>query len=207
MAALAGVPWYFFCVAGVAFLVTIAGVVVYLVIQNRLEKEEEETERVGKGLAPVQHPEPLHAWVKMACAHLDDGASWADEPVEKAQSMLRNDWSIMGGPLLEQCLMQLANSPSSAWNDVRLFRVCLAGFRSGYIDVAKAWGGIRPIAQRLQQRYPSFEAIWLDYMAGYRQWRGLPPDGSADDPHTVQRLQRIQAWRARPPLVDYRVPL
>jgi hypothetical protein len=207
MAALAGVPWYFFCIAGVAFLVTIAGVVVYLVIQNRLEKEEEATEQAGKGLAPVQHPEPLHAWVKMACAHLDDGASWADEPVEKAQNMLRNDWSIMGGPLLEQCLVQLANSPSNAWNDVRLFRVCLAGFRSGYLDVAKAWAGIRPIAQRLQQRYPSFDAIWLDYMAGYRQWRGLPPDGSADDPQTVQRLQKIQAWKARPPLVDYRVPL
>lgn len=203
--ALSGVPWYGLCFAAVAFLVTITGVIIYLVIQNRMEKEEEDTTKAGQGLAPVQHPEPIHAWIKMACAPLDNGTSWAEEPVQKAQNMLRNDWSIMGGPLLENCLGQLMNSPCSAWNDVRLLRVALAGYRAGYIDLTKMWNGVRPVVQRLQQQYPSFEAIWLDYQVGYRAWRHLPADGSMDDPNAQQRMQAIQAWKARPPLVDYRV--
>jgi hypothetical protein len=203
--ALSGVPLYGLCFAAVAFLVTITGVIIYLVIQNRLEKEEEDTQKAGKGMAPVQHPEPIHAWIKMACAPLDNGTSWAEEPVQKAQNMLRNDWSIMGGPLLENCLGQLMNSPCSAWNDVRLLRVALAGYRAGYIDLTKMWNGVRPIVQRLQQQYPSFEAIWLDYQAGYRAWRHLPADGSMDDQNAQQRMQAIQAWKARPPLVDFRV--
>lgn len=207
MSELAGVPWYFFAVGGVAFVLTVAGMGAWMFIQSRLEAEEESTRAAGKGMGPVQHPEPLHAWIKMACAHLDQGSSWVDEPIAKAQTMLRNDWQIVGGPLLDQCLGQLANAPSSAWNDLRLIRVALAGYRSGYIDVAKTWAGVRPIAQRLQQRYPSFDAIWMDYLVGYRQWRRLPLDGSADDPETLARLQTIAAWRARPPLVDYRAPL
>lgn len=207
MEALAGVPWYFFCIAGAAFLLTVAGMIVYMVIQSRMEKEEEDTMAAGKGLAPVQHPEPLHSWIKMACAPLDDGQSWADMPVENAQGMLRNDWQIMGGPLLEQCLMQLGSSPPTAWNEVRLLRVALAGWRAGYIDIAKMWAGVRPIAQRLQARHPSFESIWMEYLVGYREWARLPPDGSLDDPKTQERRQKMEQWRARPPLVDYRAGL
>lgn len=210
MEALSGVPWYFYCVAAAAFLITISGVVVYLVIQSRLEKEEERQEEAmksGRGLAAVQHPEPLHAWIKMACAPLDDGQSWAERSPQDAQGMLRNDWQIMGGPLLENCLMQLGSSPPTAWNEVRLLRVALAGWRAGYIDIGKMWAGVRPIAQRLQARHNGFDGIWLEYLAGYREWARLPADGSLDDGKTHERRAKIDAWRARPPLVDYRAPL
>lgn len=210
MDALLGLPWYFYCIAISTFLLTMGGLVVYLVIQARLEKEDERQDAAmsaGQGLAPVQHPEPLHAWIKMACAPLDDGQSWAEMSPQQAQNMLRNDWSILGGPLLEQCLMQLGGAPPSAWNEVRLLRVALAGWRAGYIDVARMWAGVRPIAQRLQARHPGFESIWLEYLAGYREWARLPADGALDDARTQERLQKIAQWKARAPLVDYRTSL
>ncbi len=210
MEALLGLPWYFYCIGITSFLVTMAGVVVYMIIQSRMEKEEErqqEAMKSGQGLAAVQHPEPLHAWIKMACAPLDDGQSWAEKSIQEAQTMLRNDWSIMGGPLLEQCLMQLGSSPPSAWNEVRLLRVALAGWRAGYIDIAKMWAGVRPIAQRLQARHQGFDSIWNEYLVGYREWARLPPDGSLDDMKTQERRQKIEQWRARPPTVDYRAGL
>ena len=65
----------------------------------------------------------------------------------------------------------------------------------------------QPIAQRLQSRHASFESVWLEYLVGYRQWARLPPDGSMDDMKTMERRQKIEQWKARPPLVDFRASL
>jgi hypothetical protein len=78
---------------------------------------------------------------------------------------------------------------------------------AGYLDVGSAWNGIRPVAVALQQRYPGFDAIWMDYVVAYRAWRQLPPDGSADDPQTIERLQYIAQARMQPPPVAYRANL
>jgi hypothetical protein len=201
---LSNLSWPMICVGGFSFVVVVAGMIVWQVIQSRMEREMEANTKAGKGLAPIQHPEPLHAWVRAACQHLDRGASWVEEPPQKATTMLNRDWQIFEGNGIRQCLDQLARDQPTAWNGVRLFRVALAGVRAGYIDVATAWNGIRPVAQRLQQTYPSFDAIWTDYVAGYRAWRQLPADGSADDAQTIERLQYIAQARTQPPPVAYR---
>ena len=193
-----------FCAFGFSFVVVVLVMIAWQVIQGRMEKELEQNERSGKGMAPFQHPEPLHAWVRAACQHMDRGASWLNEPREKAMQMLNRDWQIFDGNLMRQCLDQLSRDRPTAWNGVRLFRVALAGVTAGYLDVGSAWNGIRPVAQRLQQQYPSFDAIWLDYVVGYRAWRQLPADGSGDDPQTIERLEYIARARTQPPPVAYR---
>ncbi len=192
------------CIGSFSFVVVITGVIIWQVIQSRMEKELEKNEQSGKGMAPINHPEPLHAWIRMACAFMDDGSSWLDKKPVEAAFMLSRDWQINDRAILQQALGQLTSQPSTAWNAVRLFRVAMAAVTAGYLDVPSAWNGIRPVAQRLQQQYPSFEAIWLDYIAGYRQWRQLPPDGSADDPQTLERLGNVARLRQQPPRVDYR---
>lgn len=195
------------CIGAFSFVVVITGVIIWQVIQGRMERELEQNEASGKGMAPIQHPEPLHAWIRSCCAFMDSGSSWLEEPPAKAALMLSRDWQINDRNVLQQALGQLTQQPPTAWNAVRLFRVALAGVTAGYLDVPSAWSGVRPVAQRLQQQYPSFEAIWLDYLAGYRDWRKLPPDGSADDPATHERLQNIGRLRQQPPRVDYRAGL
>jgi hypothetical protein len=207
MDALAGLPWWMICIGGFSFVAVTTVMIAWQVIQNRMEAEAEKNDRAGKGMAPVQHPEPLHAWVRAACQHLDRGASWVNEPRDKAITMLNRDWGIFDGNLMRQCLDQLSRDQPTAWNCVRLFRVALAGVTAGYIDVATAWSGIRPVAQRLQQAYPSFEAIWMDYIVAYRAWRQLPRDGSADDAETISRLQYVAQVRTQPPPVAYRANL
>lgn len=201
---LSSLPWPMICVGAFSFVVVVTGMIAWQIIQGRMEREAESAMKAGKGMAPVQHPEPLHAWVRAACQHLDRGASWVNEPRDKATQMLNRDWQIFDGNLMRQCLDQLARDQPTAWNGVRLFRVALAGVTAGYLDVASAWNGIRPVAQRLQQTYPSFDAIWMDYVVSYRAWRGLPADGSTDDAETIARLQYIAQARTQAPPVAYR---
>ena len=203
MDALLGLPWWMIGIGGFSFIAVVTVMIAWQIFQSRMEAEAEKNVRAGKGMAPVQHPEPLHAWVRAACQHLDRGASWVNEPRDKATAMLNRDWQIYDGLLMRQCLEQLARDQPTAWNGVRLFRVALAGVTAGYIDVASAWNGIRPVAQRLQQTYPSFDAIWMDYVVAYRVWRQLPADGSADDAETIARMQYIAQVRTQPPPVAY----
>lgn len=207
MDALSGVPWWMFCVGGFSFVVVVTVMIAWQVIQGRMEKELEQNERSGKGMAPVQHPEPIHSWIRWACAHMDNGGSWLNDPAPKAIEMLRRDWQITNGQILQQALGQLSRDQPTAWNAVRLFRVAMAGVSAGYLDVPGLWNGVRPVAQRLQQAYPSYEAIWRDYLVGYRAWKQLPADGSMDDPQTIERLANIARLAQQPPPVDYRSPL
>jgi hypothetical protein len=216
MDALRDLPWPMICIGAFSFVVVITGVIIWQVIQSRMEKELEQNEKSGRGMAPptqgpmggvavmpIQKPEPLYAWACMATALMDQGGSWLDKQPVEAAFMLARDWNVNDRSVMHQCLNQLTQQPPTAWNAVRLFRVAFAGVRAGYLDPNMAWSGIRPVAQRLQQQYPSFEAIWLDYIAGYRVWRQLPPDGSADDQSTKERLENIARLRQQPPRVDY----
>jgi hypothetical protein len=209
-----------FCIGGFSFVTVLTVVIVWQVIQGRMEKELEQNERSGRGMAPpaqapmggvavmpIQKVEPLYAWACMATALMDQGGSWLDKPPVEAAFMLARDWNVNDRNVMHQCLNQLTQQEATAWNAVRLFRVAFAGVRAGYLDPHMLWSGIRPVAQRLQQQYPSFEAIWLDYIAGYRVWRQLPPDGSADDQQTRERLNNIAQLRQQPPRVDYRAAL
>lgn len=72
----------------------------------------ENDEKAGKGFAPIQHPEPLHAWVRAACQHLDRGSSWVNDPRDKATQMLNRDWQISAGVVREADPTQLCRPGS-----------------------------------------------------------------------------------------------
>ena len=67
----------------------------------------------------IQHPEPLHAWIRMCCAFMDNGSSWLEEPRPKAEEMLRRDWQISDRGVLQQALGQLTQGPPTACVPIR----------------------------------------------------------------------------------------
>ena len=202
------IPWWMLLIGGVSFVITIAGVIIWQIIQNKVEAADEAQLASGKGLAPPMHPEPLKSWCTMACAAVDLGTSWADEPPQKAQTFLRNMWSATGAQQIEERLTHLSQQEPSAWNLVGALRVALAASSAHYLDVPRSTQWARQIAGALQQRYPSFDAIGQEYLAARRQWKNLPPDGSGDDAEQTRLMQgyaQVVAQNFRG--VDYRAAL
>jgi hypothetical protein len=200
---MAGIPWWMICVGAFSFVVVVIVMIVWQVIQGRLEREEEQAFEAGKGIAPPTHPEPLHAWITMACGAIDGGASWMNERPEAGQAMLANSWGVNNATLLDMRLGELAAQEHDAWGLVRAARMVLAARAANFVDPGGCWSRVRPIAQELQHRYPSFEAIAEAYLVKLRAWKGLPPDGSRDDQELakyrafVDRL-RAESWRGVP---------
>lgn len=204
---LSSLPLWWICIAVPAALVSIAGVVGWQMFMNRMEADAEKNEARGQGMAPPTHPEPLKGWCAAACAAVDGGTSWADEPREKAQQFLASMWGASSGADCEARLGAAQQQPQNAWTLVGVLRVAVAGVAAGYLDPARGWGWARQIAQALQRTYPSFDAIGADYLAGRRAWKQLPPDGSGDDPEQRRYVERLEGlgragWR-----VEYRAPI
>jgi hypothetical protein len=185
-----GLPTYFIVIAVIAFVLVVAGMTVYTVVMNRIENESEDSPSpppnsfaapAMQSAPSIAPPEPLHGWLVMAAAFMDNGASWLTMPVAAARDMLGNGWGVDSPASLEGVLASLAQSGPHAWNAIRLFRNALAGVRAGYIGSDQAFAGIRPVAQTVQSRYPGFDALWNDYLVGLRAFKGLPVDGSGDD--------------------------
>lgn len=213
-----GLPWYFIAVAVVSFVVVVVGMVIYTMVMNRIEADSEEGGPAATSFAapaPVVSqggwsppPEPLHGFVVMCAAFMDNGATWLNMPISDAKEMLENGWGVDSPESLQGVLVGLSQSAPNAWNGVRLFRVALAGVRAGYIPSEQAFSGIRPVAQRLQATFPGFDAVWNDYLVGLRGFKGLAPDGSGDDGELgryKQTMQRLQAAHFNG--VEYRVNL
>jgi hypothetical protein len=207
LAQLQALPLWWICIAAVSFVVTITGVIAWQVFMNRMEADAEKTQAKGHGIAPPTHPEPLKSWCAAACAAVDGGTSWADEPRPKAQQFLGSMWGAQTGADCEARIQAAQQQPQNAWTLVGVLRVAVAGISAGYLDPARGWGWARQIAQSLQRTYPSFDALGADYLAGRRAWKQLPPDGSGDDPEQRQYVERLAGlgragWR-----VDYRAPI
>lgn len=195
-----GLPTAFIVVAVIAFVVVVAGMTIYTVMMNRMEAESEADEAApppnyfanaapaAGGWAPPQ--EPLHGWVVMCAAFMDNGATWLNMPKDDAEEMLDSGWGVDDAESLQGVLGDLAQAPLTGWNAVRLFRVALAGVRAGYIGSDQAFAGIRPVAQRLQAAYPSFDAIWNDYIVNLRGFKHLPTDGSGDDAEIAKYFRK-----------------
>ena len=192
-----GIPWWMVCIGAVSAVVTITGVIIWQVIQSRLEKQEEAELAAGKGMAPPSHPEPLHGWVTQALAFLDGGSSWMDATPEAGQNLL-NDWGVNSVPLLDLRVGELAQQqPARAWHALRALRMILAARAAHHLDPAGCWNRARPIAQWLQRSHPGFDAIAQDYLAGLREWKRLPADGSGDDAELLAFRGKLDAARAQ----------
>lgn len=204
MEMLTQLPWWMYVSGGCSFVVVMTGVIAWQVFMNKMEAEEEKNEKAGKGMAPPTHPEPLKTWCAHACASVDGGTSWVDEPADKARRFLSNMWQVNDTNSAEERLRWAQTQEPNAWNLVGALRIALAAYSAQYFDAARAWGWAKPIVQALQQRYPSFEAIGMDYLAARRAWKQFPPDGSGDDAEQQGYVQRFQAHVAQGFRVDYR---
>lgn len=207
MEALSQIPWWMFVAGGCSFVTVTAGMIAWQVFMNRMEADAEKTEQAGKGMAPPTHPEPLKTWCAHACASVDGGTSWVDEPTHKARQFLATMWQVQDGNTADERLRWIQTQEPTAWNLVGGLRIALAAQSAQFFDAARAWGWARAIAQALQQRYPSFEAIGMDYLAARRAWKQFPPDGSGDDAEQQGYVQRFRTLVSQGFRVDYRAPL
>lgn len=166
---------------------------------------------VGGSTRPldVGAPEPIHTWICEACAVADGGVSWLYAPPGDAVRMLGDDWGVRDRASFERAFATLTERPPHAWEDARAIRLAMAAHRANLLPARELWEGIRPTALRLQRRYPNFEALWIDYQLGLRNWLRLPLDGSADATHPVARVcsENIERARSRPPRVSYEAML
>jgi hypothetical protein len=189
---------------GCSFVVVMTGVIAWQVFMNKMEAEEEKNDKAGKGMAPPTHPEPLKTWCMHACASVDGGTSWVDEPAAKARSFLSSMWQVNDAHTAEERLRWAQTQEPNAWHLVGALRIALAAYSAQYFDAARAWGWAKPIVHALQQRYPGFEAIGMEYLAARRAWKQFPPDGSGDDAEQQGYVQRFRAHVAQGFRVDYR---
>jgi hypothetical protein len=201
------IPWWMFVAGGCSFVVVTAGMIAWTVFMNRMEDDADKAEQAGRGMAPPTHPEPLKAWCAAACASVDGGTSWVDEPAAKARQFLSSMWQVNDAAQAEERLRWCQSQEPNAWNLVGALRLALAAHAAQYFDAGRAWGWARPIAQALQARHPSFAAIGEQYLAARRAWKQMPPDGSGDDAEQQGYVQRFAALSAQGFRVDYRAPL
>jgi hypothetical protein len=165
----------------------------------------------SRGWAPprVVGPEPLVTWLRWLCYGIHRGPIWLDNSPESCRSMLTEHWGIADRVRFDEVHRSLLSRSPNAWDDLRAVNNLLAATRAGFVSEAELWTTIIPICQRLQSRYPSFEAVWLDYVAGMRAWRHLPADGSGDASfELIPRFKsNIEAGRARAPEVPFDLAL
>lgn len=157
----------------------------------------------------VVGPEPLVTWLRWLCYAVHRGPIWLDNSPESCRSMLKDSWGIADRVRFDQTLQSLLSRPPNAWDDVRGVNILLAATRAGFVSEAELWTTIIPICQRLQSRYPSFEAVWLDYVVGMRVWQEVPADGSGDgsSEFIVRVKSNIETGRARAPEVPFDLAL
>lgn len=166
--------------------------------------------QASSGWTPrIVGPEPLVTWIRWASWGIDGGAIWIDNTPESCWVMLRESWGIHDRAQLMETQKNLLSRSPNAWDDLRAMRVLLSGARVGLVSEPELWSAIVPICQRVQSRYPSFEAVWLDYLAGVRVWQKLPADGSLDQtsPSTRQVGGWIEKGRLRAPAVPFDLAL
>lgn len=167
--------------------------------------------RTSSGWTPPRTvgPEPLVTWLRWVCRGIHGGPIWLDNSPESCQAMLRDYWGITERSRLMESQGRLLSNAPNAWDDLRAINNLLAATRAGLLPEAELWSMIVPICQRLQGRYTSFEAVWLDYLAGFRVWQELPADGSRDEGSSVAQrmISNIEKGRRLAPEVPFDLAL
>jgi hypothetical protein len=98
-------------------------------------------------------------------------------------------------------LDELEASRLVGWDLSRLVQVARWGFTAGYLEEAEAWRWIRMTARRLQQSFPSWEALGRDFLMGYEFWRlgiGVPPDAALEPSYDWLLHAPESPWRRIP---------
>jgi hypothetical protein len=140
-------------------------------------------ERVMRERLESDARDPFKRWVQSVFLIVTGNCDYAHLPRGEALRILMRWWEIHGPVEHGRALQSLAESgrPDNAWDLVRFVLVARLGVAVGWIDDARSWQEIGPIARRLQRAYPDWSAMAQGYVLARRQERGLAPDGTEDD--------------------------
>lgn len=162
-------------------LLAVLGVLVLAWIVVRLRAPD--PERVMRDRLEADARDPFKRWVQSAFLVVTGNCDYAHLPRGEAIRILARWWEVHGPVEHARTLVSLASSgrPDNAWDLVRFVLVARLGVAAGWIEDARSWAAIGPIAWRLQQAYPDWSAMAQGYLLARRQSRGLAPDGTEDD--------------------------
>jgi hypothetical protein len=140
-------------------------------------------ERVMRERLESDGRDPFKRWVQSAFLIVTGNCDYAHLSRGEALRILVRWWEVHGPVEHGRTLDALASSgrPDNAWDLLRFVLVARLGVAAGWIDDARSWTEIAPIARRLQQAYPDWSAMAQGYLLARRQSRGLAPDGTDDD--------------------------
>lgn len=153
-------------------------------------------------LAPDAHDQavaedrkdPKKAWVHGVGMLLMEGTDYAYLPDDRVEATLEDWWNIEDLGALEATVADLnATRTEIAWNVARTILLLRAAVSVGWIDNPKSWKRCLRAGVRLQEAYPTWEAMADDLVASRRRWRELPADGSGDTDDMRTVLERVAA--------------
>jgi hypothetical protein len=161
---------------GIAFAVL---VIAWAILRLRTPDHE----RVMRERLDEDARDPFKRWVQSVFLIVTGNCDYAHLSRGEALRILRQWWEVHGPVAHARTLDSLARSgrPDNAWDLVRFVLVARLGVAAGWIEDARSWIEIKPIAQRLQRAYPDWSAMAQGYLLARRQSRGLAPDGTEDD--------------------------
>lgn len=165
--------------AGGMFAVAIALAVVGTFFAMRSQRAHLQDSEV-RAAADFQ-ANPRRAWVQGAMFILQRGWDNAYVEPEIIGPNLRAGWDIATAEQLEQQVTELLEGEGDAWGLLRAMSLTRSAVAVGWMTNEASFERCFAIGKRLQQRYPSWQAMASDALRERRAWRDLPLDGSGDD--------------------------
>jgi len=159
----------------------VLAVLVLLWVIGRLRAPD--PDRVMRERLEADARDPFKRWVQSAFLIVTGNCDYGHLDRGEAIRILTRWWEVHGPVEHRRTLDSLADPgrPDNAWDLVRFVLVARLGVAAGYLDDARSWAEIRPIAARLQRAYPDWSAMAQAYVLARRQARGLAADGTEDD--------------------------
>jgi len=181
----------------------VLAVLVLLWVIGRLRAPD--PDRVMRERLEADARDPFKRWVQSAFLIVTGNCDYGHLSRGEALRILVQWWEVHGPVEHARTLDSLARSgrPDNAWDLVRFVLVARLGVAAGWVEDARSWIEIKPIAERLQRAYPDWSAMAQGYLLARRQSRGLAPDGTEDDDAMVAIRDNIAhlhdgRWRELP---------
>lgn len=162
----------------------LAGVLVVVVLAWAIARlRAPDPDRIMRDRLATDARDPFKRWVQSAFLVVTGNCDYGHLARGEAMRILSRWWEVHGPVEHRRTLDSLADSgrPDNAWDLVRFVLVARLGVAAGYLEDARSWIEIRPVAQRLQRAYPDWAAMAQAYVLARRQARGMAPDGTEDD--------------------------
>ena len=120
-------------------------------------------------------------WVQGATFILQRGWDNGYVDADVIRSMLASSWGLRSHEALQAQVSKLLSEGDDAWTLLRAMLLVRSAVAVGWMTNDASFLRCFEIGNKLQRRYPSWNAMRDDLLRSRRERFGMPADGSADD--------------------------